>query len=287
MTYTTTSELGLQEAVPGSGQAFETTAINSNWGKIDARAASDRVSLATAAATITSIADLAALALLTGMTTGNLRVVQEGGALFEFNGTAWAQQTEATFGSSAARDSAYAKASSAFLTAGARVRRADKLWTEQYFAASAIFAAGWFPVYGTLPMTSRQRNAGYSFTTTDTVLDYDSNILPDATGVIAYSAGTFTLSQSGIYEYDFTAEAGAGTTFVSIGANQVGVRQWSRQSLGQSGGSSTGLHVHGFINVTAGQSIQALIQAGSTQSGISFDGVYPAATASVRYIGHI
>jgi hypothetical protein len=36
MAYTTTTRLGLQKAVPGSGQVFETTSINDNWDDIDA-----------------------------------------------------------------------------------------------------------------------------------------------------------------------------------------------------------------------------------------------------------
>lgn len=36
MAYTTTTRLGLQKAVPGSAQVFETTSINDNWDKVDA-----------------------------------------------------------------------------------------------------------------------------------------------------------------------------------------------------------------------------------------------------------
>lgn len=36
MSYTTTTELAIQKAVPGSNQPFETTVINSNWDKVDA-----------------------------------------------------------------------------------------------------------------------------------------------------------------------------------------------------------------------------------------------------------
>ena len=38
MSYTTTTRLALQKAVPGSNQAFETTVFNSNWDKVDAEA---------------------------------------------------------------------------------------------------------------------------------------------------------------------------------------------------------------------------------------------------------
>lgn len=36
MAYTTTTRLGLEKAVPGSGQIFETTSINDNWDAVDA-----------------------------------------------------------------------------------------------------------------------------------------------------------------------------------------------------------------------------------------------------------
>jgi hypothetical protein len=38
MSYTTTSRLGLQKAVIGSNQAFETSVINNNWDKLDTEA---------------------------------------------------------------------------------------------------------------------------------------------------------------------------------------------------------------------------------------------------------
>lgn len=66
-----------------------------------------------------TVADHAALKALVGMTTGSLAVVVEGGAIFEYNGTAWIQKTEGHFTSAAARSTAYAKASSAYLVPGA------------------------------------------------------------------------------------------------------------------------------------------------------------------------
>lgn len=38
MSYTTTTRLGIQKAVPGTSQAFETSVMNSNWDKVDAEA---------------------------------------------------------------------------------------------------------------------------------------------------------------------------------------------------------------------------------------------------------
>ena len=36
MSYTQTTELSLDKAVPGTNQPFETASINSNWDKVDA-----------------------------------------------------------------------------------------------------------------------------------------------------------------------------------------------------------------------------------------------------------
>lgn len=41
MSYTTTPELAIQKAVPGSNQPFETAVINSNWDKVDTAVATN------------------------------------------------------------------------------------------------------------------------------------------------------------------------------------------------------------------------------------------------------
>lgn len=63
------------------------------------------------------VADLTALAAVTGMSSGQLAIVTEGGAVWEYNGTTWVQQTIAQFATTSARDTAYAKASGVYLTA--------------------------------------------------------------------------------------------------------------------------------------------------------------------------
>jgi hypothetical protein len=70
-------------------------------------------------------ADHTALAALTGMTTGDLASVTEGGAIFRYSGIAWVQATPATFASAASRDTAYAKASAVYRTPGAQVYLTD------------------------------------------------------------------------------------------------------------------------------------------------------------------
>lgn len=69
-----------------------------------------------------SVADLTALAALTTIPTGSIAQVTEGGALFRYTGSSWIQATTAVFASTAARDTAYAKASGAYRVAEALAR---------------------------------------------------------------------------------------------------------------------------------------------------------------------
>lgn len=74
------------------------------------------------------VADINALAALstTGLSLGDLAHSAEGGAYFSWSGASWRQITIARFDTQAARDSAYAKASGAYLTSGvARAYCAD------------------------------------------------------------------------------------------------------------------------------------------------------------------
>lgn len=54
MSYTTTTRLALQKAVPGSNQAFETTVFNSNWDKVDAEAVAVNTRVSAVETAITS-----------------------------------------------------------------------------------------------------------------------------------------------------------------------------------------------------------------------------------------
>lgn len=123
--------------MPGSNEPYSTTRNNSNLTLIDAEAQTldGRATLVEGRATalegratalearsIARPADLDALAALStsGLFYGDLARVQEGGAYFSWSGSAWQQVTVAKFASTAARDTAYAKASGAYLVAGIR-----------------------------------------------------------------------------------------------------------------------------------------------------------------------
>jgi len=66
MSYTTTTNLSLQKAVPGSNQAFETASINTNWDNVDSHAGSVNTSITTINGNVTTISN--GLATVTGTT---------------------------------------------------------------------------------------------------------------------------------------------------------------------------------------------------------------------------
>ena len=130
------------------------------------------------------VADLAALAAMTGMPNGANAYVTEGGATFSYNlsSTKWVQQTRATFSTVAARDTAYAKASSVYLIQGVKANSADMpdlTWV--YYAAynattnpfgtsiSGTPTAGWFPAAGS-QLAFDSTFSGTISTSVDTVL---------------------------------------------------------------------------------------------------------------------
>lgn len=228
MSYSFTTNLGLSMANPGTGQAFVTADVNANWSAIDTFAGTTNTSLGTLTTNLTNLsnrhqvqagatqanfiaADLTALALITvaaGAQTGDTATVTEGGAVFSFNQVTpvWTQLTPATFASSAARDTAYAKASAAYLVQGAQVRRTDTGWVEQYSALYnsgtnpvGAVTAGWYPVTGLLPYISARNLTATAITAaTYTLISAAWGAMTDLFGW-TYSAGVFTCVIPGWY----------------------------------------------------------------------------------------
>jgi hypothetical protein len=95
-------------------------------------------------------ANLDVLSSITGMVEGDLVTVREGGAQWEYNGTTWVQKTQASFASAAARTSAYARASGAYLVAGARAYDSTQ-GLDYYYTGSAwvCTTAGLVPIVPT------------------------------------------------------------------------------------------------------------------------------------------
>lgn len=135
MATTTTPFLGMTLPVPGSNEPYSTTRNNNNLTLIDAKVQSldGRATLVEGRATVLEagagrstrvvhapVADLAALAAVSTGTlqSGDLIRVTALNCFFEWSGSAWVQRTQAVVASVAARDSEYAKASSAYLQPG-------------------------------------------------------------------------------------------------------------------------------------------------------------------------
>lgn len=76
-------------------------------------------------ANVQYVADLTALAALTGMVSGDEAWVGSLSVSFAYTGTKWVQQGPSTFASAATRNTEYAKAAGAYLVAGAQVWRTD------------------------------------------------------------------------------------------------------------------------------------------------------------------
>lgn len=89
-------------------------------------------------------ADLNSLNGLTGMASGAIATVIEGGALFDYNGTIWIQVTNSVFATTTLRDSAYLKATGAYKVITARATVSADGITYGYFGTV------WAPFSGAL-----------------------------------------------------------------------------------------------------------------------------------------
>lgn len=161
-------------------------------------------------------ADLAALAAITTMTSGDLAVVLEGGAIFEY-GTSWVQRTEARFGSASARDTAYAKASGVYRVQGAKVLRTDLGYVEQYVGlynatSNPIGAstAGWFPegAYGIVALTRTSDQGMNNGLNAETGVAFNNSAW--GTGAPYWTSSTpdrITFNRPGLYDFNFSARS--------------------------------------------------------------------------------
>lgn len=159
-------------------------------------------------------ADLTALAALSSVgivKDGDLCTVQEGSVLYARIAGVWVQQTTATFATTAARDTAYAKASAAYRVAGAVSRIATDLFDRQYAGTK------WLPVGGNLPILPT------SVAGTGVTLD-------SATGLVTFTAATAAVgvSLNGVFTDDFTLYR----IFADIPTTSVagGVPLWLRKA---------------------------------------------------------
>jgi hypothetical protein len=160
---------------------------------------------------VANVADFTALAALstTGKLAGDLAFVVEGAVYMSWTGTAWRQTTTATFASTGARDTAYAKAGAAFRVL--RVRALDtstavesawngSAWIRDYQVSTNAITARAGYTLGVDQLIRRDRLTVYlTFNVTKNVGNWnldefadisDSTLRPDMTGLIlAFGAG--------------------------------------------------------------------------------------------------
>lgn len=97
-------------------------------------------------------ADQNSLLAITGATSGAIATVIEGGAIFSYDGAIWQQKSVATFATTGARDSAYAKASGGYRVAGAQVRITTSGYVTQWQPSTGVWRvadAGMVPIIPT------------------------------------------------------------------------------------------------------------------------------------------
>jgi hypothetical protein len=128
-------------------------------------------------ALVITVADFTALATTTsGRTLGDLAFVVEGAVYMSWTGTVWRQVTTATFASTAARDTAYAKAGAVYRVAGVRALDTSTSLESQRFSSA------WLPATPGM-FALRPTSAGG----TNVTVSADGRVtqLPAATGGIS------------------------------------------------------------------------------------------------------
>lgn len=277
MAKTPTAHLGLQIPVPGSMEPFRVVDFNAIINGLDTWADTVDTTLTSHAGRLTTVegrattletdvetlqdrvtarpADLTALAALaTGeLLAGDLARVTEGGALFMWDGSAWVQITMSRFATEAARDTAYAKASSAYLVQGVESLTTDTGCVWRYYAAYNVstnkggaLAAGWYPHAGT-PYAA---HVGLSKSSVTSEVNMDMTVQQDVFGLVNTSTDRITVQKAGWYK--LTAQrAHSGTTANTLRAYVNGLSVAVDARTGASGASSSG-----------GFSVEALLAVG-------------------------
>lgn len=175
MSYTSSPELAMDLAVPGSGQQFETVVFNQNLTKVDNRAASDRGRLETLEQNMIFAATATALAAITGTKQGEFARVTASMAVYRWAGSVWRLDNVPSVADAAARDALFV--APIVPAQGDTVYTADSGITWQYYALynastnpGGANPAGWYPVDGTVLAQATRFNTSTVITTTATAI---------------------------------------------------------------------------------------------------------------------
>lgn len=222
-------------------------------------------------------ADLNALAAIVGMSANDLAVVGEGGAIFEYI-SGWVQITPARFATTAARDTAYAKASAGYRVAGASVHRTDTGWKEEWQTTATAGVAGWLPVSGAKPSGSAIRTTdlagGVSASLSAAVFDS----APVQRGVTWSSGQPTRLTATVRGRYHLVGTASIGST--ANGVAQLRINgSISRAPLTQPNASGAAvITVSDVVTLAAGDYVELMVQSSGTFT------LFQSTTLSAEYI---
>lgn len=210
-------------------------------------------------------ADLTALAALTGMATGDLASVTEGGAIFRYSGAVWEQKTFATFASVAARDSAYAKAGGVYRTQGATAYRTNAGYIERYYGLynstsnpGGMSTAQWGQLTPFVRIKGTQTASG----AWDTGTNLGFNSFDDPLSTWNSTSRYFTIPMAGTYmvsaQFKQSAASPGSSPSLSIMLNNTAMLMTSPNATGNAfdGGS-----ISGFLRLIPGNLISLRISA--------------------------
>lgn len=175
------------------------------------------------------VADLTALAALSGA-NGDMVRVTEGGALFRHNGSIWVQITSATFANTSARDTAYAKASAQYRVITARAKTLDRGYDTAYITD------GWYGVGGLVPIKPTNVSG------TNATIEADGSVKLNATNLVRFNGMFNGDFDRYLIQYSLYGSV-VGQTILGrfcIGSSSVTSNDYYFQGVSQSGDAAPG-----------------------------------------------
>lgn len=275
MAYIVTPDLGLELADPATIQAFETPVVNENFLKLEA-------AIVATSGLIKRVADLNALAALslTGITSGTVVEVQELRALFMRNaaGSAWQQMTPSAFATTAARDTAYAKASGAFLVTGAQSVIAGWQRTTYYTLwvtgtnPGGMRKAGWYIDAGQATGFGRDEALAFNFNSTGVAVSTTGGTNETQLCTFNNTGNDGRWAQLDMFGYS-TAGANFAGYVALLSKNALDSREVARSSRVLNGGTASNIGYWGAnsrVLILPGETMNYNVQPVHEGGGVAF-----------------
>jgi hypothetical protein len=151
---------------------------------------------------------------------------------------------------------------------GATCYRADRGWTEQYFAPAAVdypqgvTTAGWYPVNGKLPVLSAFRTGNQAITSAalnPVVFNTETlKYAPDDQFVWNAAASSYTVNQPGVYDASASVSIAGITLRAIVQILATGNAQMESSSWYSDTASTVGASVSGLVKLAAGATVQVM-----------------------------